>query len=235
MMTSKLNILVPAFNEGPRLGEVLETLCAFPGDRRIVVIDDGSRDDTARVAASYPVEVLSHRGNLGKGAALETGIHYCGAAERWLFIDADLIGLQQEHLDALLEPLGQDPDCAMVVGQFRGGTTRVDLAHRFFGILNGQRALAGWFVASLPSLEWTRFGVEVFLSCLARYRRLLVSEPLLLGLSHHTKEAKLGLRSGVFARLQMYRECLGAWRRWPQFVSVTSSPTPVKMRFAVVR
>lgn len=64
-------ILIPAFNAGKTLPEVLRECCGtgFP----VAVVDDGSTDDTSARAAGLPVTLLRHGRNRGKGAALKTG------------------------------------------------------------------------------------------------------------------------------------------------------------------
>ncbi|MFH1748827.1 MAG: glycosyltransferase family 2 protein [Planctomycetota bacterium] len=73
---AKLTIIIPAFNEATALRSTLKKLLpAFP-DAEIVVVDDGSSDDTAAIARSFAgVRVLSHGRNRGYGAALKTGVH----------------------------------------------------------------------------------------------------------------------------------------------------------------
>jgi len=211
-------VLIPAYDEEPRIATVLDVVCRMDG-LSILVIDDGSTDATAERALQYPVGVLRHRRNEGKGAALESGIIHVERARSWVFLDADLIGLRREHISRLLRPLQEDPGMGMTVGQFVQGTKRVDWAQRFFSILNGQRALSDAFVRSLPGLWWSRFGVEVFLSRFAEHNGWTVGEPYLEGLTHHTKEAKMGAARGVRARLSMYRECLSALARWENHLS----------------
>lgn len=220
-MAADIHILVPAFNEGPRIGDVLETICSYPQNKRIAVIDDGSTDDTRDVASRFPVEVLTHPQNLGKGAALQTGLDHLPETPYWLFLDADLIGLDHDHMDQLLEPLYCKHEIAMAVGMLVGSNARVNLAQRWFSILNGQRSLAGHFVESLPSLAWSKFGVEIFLSRYARSKGCNVSTPVLEGLTHFTKEQKLGFGSGVRHRLQMYNECLYACAHWRNYAPLT--------------
>lgn len=73
-------VVIPAYNEGSVLADVLERVLKVC--RHVVVVDDGSRDETHRVAATLPVHLLRHRVNLGQGAALQTGVDYairCGA------------------------------------------------------------------------------------------------------------------------------------------------------------
>lgn len=225
-MTVEVAILVPAFNEGPRIGAVLEVLCSYTpnGRKKVVVIDDGSTDGTASAAGEYPVELVSLGTNRGKGAALQAGINYVGKADYWLFVDADLINLEHSHLNNLLSPLLKDNEIAMSVGVFRDGRTITDLAHRYFGILNGQRGFAGSFVEELPDLSWSRFGVEIFLSKYAAWQDHTTVYPYLKGLTHHIKEAKYGVVKGFYERLKMYRECLKSLFVWKKFASSEQGP-----------
>ncbi len=67
-------VIVAAYNEGERLARTLEALCWRYAN--VVVVDDGSWDDTGAVAERYPVWVLRHIVNLGQGAALQTGLRF---------------------------------------------------------------------------------------------------------------------------------------------------------------
>jgi len=220
LTNNEIAILIPAFNEEPRLRRVLDIVCGYNKKKRIVVIDDGSKDRTTDSARKYPVEVLQHRHNKGKGAALQTGIDHVKSASFWLFLDADLINLQHEHMDALIDPLVKNPATGMTVGMLqKGGNTSVDLAQSYFSMLNGQRGLADSFVKNLPDLSWARFGVEIFLSKTAQHWNIPVTAPVLEGLTHHMKESKLGLIPGFAYRLQMYKECLYALFNWKKYLN----------------
>jgi glycosyltransferase involved in cell wall biosynthesis len=69
-------LVIPAYEEAARLGPVLEAVARAGLDCEVVVIDDGSRDATAAVAARAGAQVLRHPFNLGYGAALQTGYKY---------------------------------------------------------------------------------------------------------------------------------------------------------------
>ncbi len=214
-----ITILIPAYNEEPRINTVLDVVCSYEKQKRVIVIDDGSKDGTFEKAKMYPVEVLQHKINKGKGAALQTGIDHVGDSRFWLFLDADLINLKHEHIDALLKPLHEDPKVGMTIGMFKsGGKKNVDMAQRYFTILNGQRGLAGFFVKSLPSLSWSRFGVEVFLSRIAEQQGIPVQEPPLENITHYTKEEKYGFCKGFIYRLQMYKECIYSLFNWRKYI-----------------
>lgn len=83
-------VIVPAFNEAENLGTVLTELSSHKFD--ILVIDDGSSDSTREIAASYDVQVVSHKVNLGVGAALRTGFRYAIAHNYNCVIQVDADG-----------------------------------------------------------------------------------------------------------------------------------------------
>jgi glycosyltransferase involved in cell wall biosynthesis len=67
-------VVIPAFNERVAIAETLRSL--QDAGYCLIVVDDGSSDQTADAAAAYPVHLLRHCSNLGQGAALQTGITY---------------------------------------------------------------------------------------------------------------------------------------------------------------
>lgn len=81
--------IVPACNEENRISEVLEKIKRYCDN--IVVVDDGSKDNTFNVAKEKKVFVLKHIVNLGKGAALKTGCDFAlrKNAKKIIVIDAD--------------------------------------------------------------------------------------------------------------------------------------------------
>ncbi len=82
-------LIIPAHNEEGRISKVI--IDSKKHVKKIIVIDDGSRDNTVEEAKSCGVKVLKHKINLGKGAALKTGCDYAlsKGAEKIVVIDAD--------------------------------------------------------------------------------------------------------------------------------------------------
>jgi glycosyltransferase involved in cell wall biosynthesis len=82
-------VVIAAYNEARAIGSVLAELASLPC--RVVVVDDGSADTTAELAARAGAEVLRHPINLGQGAALQTGIDYAllRGASHVVTFDAD--------------------------------------------------------------------------------------------------------------------------------------------------
>jgi glycosyltransferase involved in cell wall biosynthesis len=82
------SIVIPAFNEGRSIGPLVAALRVAAPWREILVVDDGSRDDTGAQALASGARVLRHPYNKGNGAAVKTGIRESGGANI-LIIDAD--------------------------------------------------------------------------------------------------------------------------------------------------
>jgi glycosyltransferase involved in cell wall biosynthesis len=82
-------VVIPAYNESPRVGRVIDEVLRI--NHSVVVVDDGSTDDTLVTVLSRDVWVVRHAANLGQGAALQTGIDFALArgAEAIVTFDAD--------------------------------------------------------------------------------------------------------------------------------------------------
>lgn len=76
MKNNKQLIIIPAFNEASVLDETIKEIRKTYKNADIVVVDDGSRDNTAKVALESADYLLTHRHNCGLGAALSTGIEF---------------------------------------------------------------------------------------------------------------------------------------------------------------
>jgi glycosyltransferase involved in cell wall biosynthesis len=84
-------VLIPAYNEAGRIGDVVRAVRGVVAESRIVVIDDGSLDATRAEALAAGAEVITLPTNLGYGSALQTGYLYAQHchAERLVQLDAD--------------------------------------------------------------------------------------------------------------------------------------------------
>jgi polyprenyl-phospho-N-acetylgalactosaminyl synthase len=100
----KIFCIIPALNEEKMIGEVVKKVKPLVDE--VVLVDDGSRDQTRELAAAAGAVVLRHQINRGQGAALETGNQYAlqNGAEIILHFDADGQFLA-EDIPAVLAPL----------------------------------------------------------------------------------------------------------------------------------
>lgn len=96
--------LIPAHNEERRIAATVRAAAKIAGVARVVVIDDGSTDATARLAEEAGARVIRLPDNRGKGAALEVGAKSVGDADAVLLLDADL-GQSAEQGALLLAPV----------------------------------------------------------------------------------------------------------------------------------
>lgn len=125
---ARLWFVIPAYNEGAKVGDVVRTVTPFA---KVVVVDDGSVDETGAHALGAGAHVLTMPINRGQGAALQTGIEYAvqeGAA-RIITFDADG---QHQVDDALRMAARLDSDGLDVVlgSRFLGKTMNMSLARR---------------------------------------------------------------------------------------------------------
>ena len=84
----EVTILLPAYNEAGVIGETIRAIRALHPDFEILVVDDGSTDNTMREAMEAGANVWPHPYNMGNGAAIKSGLR-CARGEWVLMMDAD--------------------------------------------------------------------------------------------------------------------------------------------------
>ena len=129
--SSSTSVIIPAFNEADSIADVVSALAASAVWHQLIVVDDGSEDDTAERARAAGATVVRHPYNKGNGAAVKSGVR-AATGEFVLIIDADG---QHQPGDALriLERVGEYD---LVVGA-RATATQATQARRLGnGLLN---------------------------------------------------------------------------------------------------
>ncbi len=113
----RVSIVIPVYNEADHLEECLRRVMASPLDKEVVVVNDASTDGTgdqlAHLQARWPIRVVTHAKNQGKGAALKTGFQ-AAQGEVLLIQDADL-EYHPDDYPAVVGPILRD-DADVVMG-----------------------------------------------------------------------------------------------------------------------
>lgn len=122
-------VVVPAYNEATVIGGVINSLKACNAD--IVVVDDGSRDDTFEVARESGAYVLRHPINRGQGAAIQTGIEFALLADADIIVTFDADG-QHDVADVgrMIDPI-MARECDITLGsRFLGEAVNLQATRR---------------------------------------------------------------------------------------------------------
>lgn len=166
----ELSVVIPAFNEAARLPRTLERVRAFlqgrGGSHEIVVVDDGSTDDTvalARAEAGAEVTVLENGVNRGKGFSVRRGM-LAARGERRLMSDADL-STPIEELDALWARM--DEGFGVVVASRALPLSRIEVHQGAFRENMGRLFNLLVRAAVLPGLRDTQCGFKLFTAAAA--------------------------------------------------------------------
>jgi glycosyltransferase involved in cell wall biosynthesis len=130
-------VVIAAYNEGPCIGDVVRELRAqYP---HVVVVDDGSSDDTAERAREAGAWVLTHLINRGQGAALQTGISYALARGAKWVVTFDADGQHDvADIPALLDPIARGEVEITLGSRFLGTHSAMPTSRRvvlFFAVL----------------------------------------------------------------------------------------------------
>jgi glycosyltransferase involved in cell wall biosynthesis len=139
-MTMRITVLIPAHDEAELIAATVTAALAISGVTRVIVIDDGSEDDTDQFAEKAGAKVIRLFGNRGKGTALEAGALRAEDADIVLLLDGDL-GASASQGELLLAPLlAGEADMAIA------GFPRVESGKAGFGLVKG---LASWGIRTL--------------------------------------------------------------------------------------
>jgi glycosyltransferase involved in cell wall biosynthesis len=126
----KILILIPAYNEASRIAKVVQDVRAVCPDFDVLVINDGSRDDTAKEARAAGATVVSHPFNLGYGVAIQTGYKYALRHGYDFLVQIDGDG---QHDPAFIP---------QVLAPVLAGETDFAIGSRFLGVESYEPALA---------------------------------------------------------------------------------------------
>ncbi|MCH9021690.1 MAG: alpha/beta fold hydrolase, partial [Planctomycetes bacterium] len=190
--------IVPSYNEAERIGDVLKALSATKLLQEIVVVDDGSQDNTAEVVQGFPkVTYLRNETNRGKSYSMERGVQATRSGVIF-FCDADLHDLTPEIVEQIIRPVMQD-EIGMYIGIRHNTMQRIFTP---FAINSGERALRRETWEQLPSYYKHRYRVEVGLNNFVRHQGKGVGYRS-FNYYQTLKETKYGIVKGTLLRWWM--------------------------------
>jgi len=224
---NSVSVVIPAYNEGKRVINVLLSLQSIEEIAEIILVDDGSEDETYSTLLSYlpndhRCKLVQHPHNLGKGQAVFTAWQYV-STDIVLLLDADLIGLTPDHVRALLNPV-LSGHYDMTLGIFKGGDLKTDFSHWITPWLTGQRCMRREMLKDVAFDAATGYGLETAITVAARQRNWKVKRVPLYGVSHPISELHRGGIKGFANRIKMYIQIITAWYKATANLHRVSAP-----------
>jgi|APSaa5957512493_1039668.scaffolds.fasta_scaffold03800_3 hypothetical protein len=221
--TNKINdsisLIIPAYNEVNSLPEVLENIPDSILDIKIskIVIDDGSSDETYKVAILHNAYCLKHESNLGQGSAILTGLNFVSKHSPKVIVTFDADGQHDIHdLENLIKPI-LSKDCDMTVGsrfigsQEYANTERLIGIHFFTNLINflcksnisdctnGLRAFSPLILLKIQLREKNFSAPEILIETILKgFKIQNISTTIKSRIAGHTKKPRLRFAFGLF-------------------------------------
>ncbi|MBS4539973.1 glycosyltransferase family 2 protein [Clostridium sp. D2Q-11] len=183
----RLSVIIPVYNEGDKISSTINGLKQIDDIEKIIVIDDGSSDNTFEEVKKNNVDCIKIDKNRGKGYAIKEGLNKI-KSEYYIFIDGDL-GHTSQEIESLINPVLRDGyDIAISRFKELDKKTGIGLVKKLakFGVefytgnsldsvLSGQRIYSK---KALESIEYIpdRYGIEVAMTIQAIENGLSIKE-----------------------------------------------------------
>jgi len=203
---------MPARDEALTIANNIAAAKACRYVRDVIVVDDGSSDDTAERAREAGAKLIQRQPDESgsKAHAMDAGIR-ASDADAFLFVDADCTDLTGAHLDAICKPF-LEGRCEMSLGMFDYGRLWNSVVPRVHP-LTGERIIHRWVWDAIPPHKLDGYTIEARINEVISERRLKTVARTMRGVFHRTKRVKHGRLEGVLRTLDMYREILSMV--WP--------------------
>jgi glycosyltransferase involved in cell wall biosynthesis len=212
-LPGRISCIVCAYNEAERIGAILEAVQAHPALHEVIVVNDGSTDDTAALLADYPgIRVISYAPNRGKTYALGRGMAVA-RGEHLMLLDADLAGVRAADIQALADPVIDG--WAGVSISLRANSLPL---YRSIGLdfVSGERVIPARLgreaVAAMERLP--RWGGEAFINSLITRDKLSIAVVDWPGVFNIRKFHKVGRWRGMIEELGMTADALKVLSPW---------------------
>lgn len=208
-----ISCVICAYNEADKILEVLRVVRSLSIVSEVIVVNDGSTDDTGTLISAFPdVRIISYQPNRGKSYAMSRGIA-AATGDYVMLLDADLSGITAADIQALVDPVAQRR--AEVSISLRRNSLAI---YRLIGLdfVSGERLIPAWLIrpslsdmAALPC-----WGAEAFINSLITREKLSIAVVEWRDVFNVPKARKLGLWHGLIAEFTMTAQVLWMLSPW---------------------
>lgn len=223
MVKRTIDCIVPFYNEGERMVQVVAALANVPSIAHIICVDDGSTDHTADVLKTkFPgITLVRLEKNTGKSAAIFAGLKEV-KNENVLLFDGDLINVNSQEVETACHTFLADPSLDMLIIKYHGERQYriIDELFRNYIVQSGDRILKTKDLREVEQLHPTGYQIEVAINQYMMDHHKNVRWFPISALNLH-KTHKLSFLEGWRKDLQMDREImayLGLLRRLRQIL-----------------
>ncbi|MBU0758649.1 MAG: glycosyltransferase family 2 protein [Nanoarchaeota archaeon] len=204
--SQKVSCIIPAYNEGKNIEEVLKAVLLHPLIMEIIVVNDGSTDNTSTIVKKFKkVKLIELPNNHGKAYAMLTGAK-ASKCSTIVFIDADLTNLTNKNITELIRPV-LDGKVDVTIS-FRNFGFPLKIYHFFFGMdaYSGERCLKKEIFLNLKLDMDTRFGIEALMNEYILNNNLKFAVIDFKNIKSCPKASKVGLIKGTLNNIKMSKE-----------------------------
>ncbi len=200
--------IVPAYNEAATIADVVRPLLASPLLDEVIVVADGSTDETAMVAKQAGARVIVLPENVGKGNAMLAGVNATDASIL-LFVDADLHGFTFHHIESLLRPVLSGVQMMNIGMRDRGGSWLYALI-RHLPLISGERAMTREVIEGIHPRFLDGFRAETALNYHCRICHWPYGTVFMPGVHIRPKWKKVGITRGVIEYMSATTQVISA-------------------------
>ncbi len=194
----KISAVISAYNEENTVAAVVETALKSHIIDEVILINDGSTDNTAKNLENFlsnsKYKCIEYEKNRGKSFAMVEGVE-TAQGEIILFIDADILNFEEKHIKQLIVPL-VNKEAGMVIGH--PTENKFDEKLNPLQMLAGERAVYKKdIVPFLEDMRATQYGIETMLNLYYKSNGQKIKFEYLWGVYHLTKIRKAGFIGSV--------------------------------------
>ncbi len=201
-----ITAIVAAYNEEKTIADVLRALTTSPLINEVIVVSDGSTDETVAISRGFGIRTIALRENRGKGYAMRIGVDYA-SHDILFFVDGDMLNVTERTIESLVLPVLENRSDMNIGVRHRGPV--LDFLHlkmQCGPVLSGIRVMRREVFERVPPQYQERFKIEAALNCFCSRSGYRQQHTIIYELGHVIKESKRGLADGLRARWEMSSE-----------------------------